>query len=117
MKNIYVTLNSRRYPKTDYDLKCSQNQFSRAYGDAAYFKSKFSRLNDVFSVLHEHNYRDLYPLFVSQSEKIKYSVTDITVNAFFNKNVPAGTEAYALVTSDKILKFHSDGNKLSVVIG
>jgi hypothetical protein len=121
LKNIYVTLNSRRYPKVDYDLSFKQNQFSRVYRDAANFKSKFYNIDGCLSGLYHYNYRDLYPLFVfdvsKQSERLKYSITDITVNAFFNTNVPAGTHAYALVISDKILTFKSDGNQLTVVIG
>ena len=66
-------------------------------------------------------YKYLYPIFVfdvsKQSERLKYSTTDIQVKAVFNKNIPAGTEAYAVVISDKMLKFQSDGNKMAVVIG
>ena len=32
-----------------------------------------------------------------QSEKLNNSVTDIQVKAYFNENVPANTEAFALV--------------------
>ena len=41
IKNIYVTLNSRKYPAVDYNLSFPRQQFSRAYGDAASFRSKF----------------------------------------------------------------------------
>ena len=62
----------------------------------------------------------LYPLFLfdvsKQSERLKYSVTDIQIKAFFENNVPAGTEAYAVIISDRLMSFQSDGNKFSVVI-
>ena len=41
VKNIYAMLNSNKYPKLDYNLSFKANQFSRAYGDAAEFRSKF----------------------------------------------------------------------------
>ena len=66
------------------------------------------------------DYRDLYPLFLfdvsKQSERLKYSVTDIQINAFFYGNVDAQTETYAVIISDRLINFQSDGNKFSVVI-
>ena len=35
--------------------------------------------------------------------------------ANFTENAPANTKAFALVISDKMLSFQSDGNKMSVV--
>jgi len=65
------------------------------------------------------DYKDLFPIFVfdvsKQSERLKSSVVDIQLKAIFNAAVPAGTEAYAVVISDKLLNFQSDGQKMSVV--
>ena len=65
-------------------------------------------------------YKTLYPLFLfdvsKQSEKLKSSSTDIQIKMEFNENVPAGTEAYAVVISDRFIRFQSDRNKFSVVI-
>ena len=47
--------------------------------------------------------------------KLKSSVVDIQIKANFTENVPANTRAFALVISDKILSFPSDGNKMSVI--
>ena len=64
-------------------------------------------------------YRTLYPLFLfdvsKQSERLKYSTTDIQIKIEFNDVVPAGTEAYAVSISDRLINFQSDGNKMSVV--
>ena len=65
------------------------------------------------------DYKTLFPLFVfdvsKQSERLKNSITDITIKAQYSENVPANTQAYALVISDRILKFQSDGKKMAVV--
>jgi len=57
-------------------------------------------------------------MFVSdvskQSEKLKNSVTDIQIKAQFSANVPASTEAFTVVISDKSLIFQSDGQKMRV---
>ena len=64
---------------------------------------------------------ELYPLMVfdvsKQSERLKSSVVDVKIKAFFNAAVPAETEAYAFVISDKLLEFQSDGQKMNVVVG
>ena len=61
-----------------------------------------------------NDYKDLFPIFVfdvsRQSEKLKNSVTDVQVKAYFNENVPANTEAFAVVISDRVVSFTSNGN-------
>jgi hypothetical protein len=120
-KNIHVNLNSRRYPEVDYNLSFPKQQFSRAYGDAAEFRSKFYKMDELISNPNfmPYQYKELFPLFVfdvsKQSERLKHSVIDILVKATFNKNVPASTEAFAVVISDRLLSFESDGNKMNVI--
>ena len=41
VSNIYVTLNSMKYPMADYNISFLAQKFSRVYGDAAEFRSKF----------------------------------------------------------------------------
>ena len=41
---------------------------------------------------------------------------NIQIKAFFDGNVDAFTEAYAVIISDRLINFQSDGNKFSVVI-
>ena len=116
-------LNSTRYPAVDYNLSFPKKQFSRVYGYAAAFRSKFYRMDELVSNpnITPIDYKSLFPLFVfdvsKQSERIKNSVTDIQIKAQFNANVPANTEAFAVVISDRMLKFQSGGNKMSVVYG
>ena len=65
------------------------------------------------------NYKSICPLFVidvsKQSEKLKSTVLDIQVKATFNSNIPANTIAHAVVISDRMMQFQSDGNKMNVV--
>ena len=63
--------------------------------------------------------KTLYPLFMfdvsKQKEKLKSSVVDIQIKANFTETVPANTRAFALVISDKMLYFQSDGTKMSLI--
>ena len=115
-------LNSTRYPKADYNISFLATKFSRVYVDAAEFKIKFFNMDELVSNpnITPSDYRDLYPLFLfdvsAQSEKLKYSTTNIQIKMHFNANVPAGTKAYGVTISDRLIKFQSDGNKMSVLI-
>jgi len=121
LKNMYVMLNSNRYPAVDYNLSFANQQFSRAYGDASLFGIRYFGMDELItrSNISPADYKTLYPLFVfdvsKQSEKLKSSVVDVQIRAIFNQAVPAGTQAYAVVMSDKLLTFQSDGSKMSVV--
>ena len=63
-----------------------------------------------------------------QSEKLKTSVSDIHIKAFFNDNPnlanavpapinpPANTMAYAVIISDRLFHFVSDGSKITNIV-
>ena len=121
VSNIYVMLNSIRYPTTDYNISFLAQKFSRVYGDVAEFRSKFFNIDELVSSpnITPSDYKSLYPLFLfdvsKQSEKLKYSTTDIQIKMHFSVNVDADTIAYAVIISDRLINFQSDGNKFSVV--
>jgi len=118
---MYIMLNQERYPAIDYNLSFPNQQFSRAHYEAAKFSEKFYGMNDLIthSNITPTDFKDLYPLMVfdisKQSERLKSSVVDVQIKATFNEAVPANTEAFAVVVSDKMLQFQSDGSKMSVV--
>ena len=121
VSNIYVLLNSVRYPTADYNISFLAQKFSRVCGDVAEFRSKFFNMDELVSSpnITPSDYRELYPLFLfdvsKQSEKLKYSTTDIQIKMHFTANAPANTQAYAVIISDRLINFQSDGNKFSVV--
>ena len=124
--NIYVTLNAKRYPDTDYDINFNENRFCRIYGDSSTFRKKFYNMDELVS---NHNinpvdYKNLYPIFVfdvtKQSEKLKTAVSDIHVKMRFNTNPaldrdnnPRNVMAYAVIISDRLFHFVSDGSKIT----
>ena len=128
VRNIYVTLNAKRYPDTDYENDFTKNQYSRIYGDTALFRKKFFNMDYLVSNcgINPPYFKTLYPLYVfdvtKQSEKLKTSVSDIHIKAFFNANPaggdnpPADTMAYAVIISDRLFHFVSDGSKITNIV-
>ena len=118
---MYVMLNSKRYPAIDYVLDFPKHQFCKLYRDFVSFREKFYHMDELISNpnISPSDFKSLYPIFVfdvtKQSEKLKNTVTDIQIKAQFNQNVPANTQAYAMIISDRILYFQSNGNKFAVV--
>ena len=122
IRNIYVTLNAKRYPDIDYEENFTANKFSRFYGDAATFRKKFYNMDELVSNpgIDPQSYKNLFPLFVfdvtKQSEKLKTSVSDIHIKASFNAGIAADTIAYAVIISDRLFHFQSDGNKITNIV-
>ena len=78
------------------------------------------------SGINPHDYRELFPLYLfdvsKQSEKLKTSVSDIHIKASFDDdpagvdNPPANTMAYAVIISDRLFHFVSDGSKITNIV-
>ena len=96
------------------------HDFSVAYVEAASFRSKYHNIDEMVSNPNSSplHYKNLHPLFLSdvskQSERVKYSSISFVTEVSFQGNVDAGTKAYAVVISDRLINFQSDGNKMSV---
>ena len=122
VRNIYVTLNAKRYPDTDYDNNFTTNQYSRIYGDASLFRKKFFNMDELISNtgIDPISYKNIFPLFVfdvtKQSEKLKTSVSDIHIKATFTGNPGADTMGYAVIISDRLFHFVSDGSKITNIV-
>ena len=121
LKNMYITLNQVKYPAIDYNLSFPNQQFGRAYYNTATFSEKFYGMDQLITQCNiaPSDFKELFPIMVfdvsRQSEKLKSGSVDIKIKATFNTVVPAGTEAFAVIISDKMLNFQSDGNRMSVL--
>ena len=122
VRNIYGSLNAKRYPDTDYNNDFTKNQYSRIYGDATLFRKKFFNMDELVSNsgIDPINYKDLFPLYLfdvsKQSEKLKTSVSDIHIKASFGANPGNDTMAYAVIISDRLFHFVSDGSKITNIV-
>ena len=122
VRNIYVTLNAKRYPDTDYNINFENNHYSRIYGDTTLFRKKFYNMDELVSNsgIKPMDFKHIYPLYVfdvtKQSEKLKTSVSDIHIKAFFNGEPGDNVLAYAVIISDRLFHFVSDGSKITNIV-
>ena len=121
VNNMYVLLNNTRYPAIDLNTDFGKYHFDNVYKSLVEFRQKYYGLDHLVSntTVDPFKYKDLFPLFVfdvsKQSERLKLGVVDITVEMMFGANVAENTFVYALMISDRKLKFQSDGKKMNVV--
>ena len=66
VSNIYIMLNSIRYPTADYNISFLAQTFSRAYRNATKFRSRFFNMDELISSpnINPSDYKTLYPLFL-----------------------------------------------------
>ena len=94
LRNVYVMLNSDRFPAVGYNLSFANQKFSRVYGDPALFGVKFNGMDELItqSNITPSDYKTVYPLFVfdvsKQKENLKSSIVDIQIKAFVLKMFP-----------------------------
>ena len=76
VRNIYVTLNAKRYPDTDYENSFTANQYSRIYGDAATFRKKFYNMDELISNpgIDPISYKKSFPFICFRCYKTKRKI-------------------------------------------
>ena len=117
---MQVWLNHSRYPSVDMATDFAKEQYAGVYKSFYDFASRYYGIDNLLagSAANPSAFKSLYPIHVfdvsKQSEQLT-GVVDLTVRMEFSANVPANTQAYALVISDRMLKFKSDGSKMSVL--
>ena len=119
LTNMQVMLNHYRYPSVDMPTDFAKEQFVGVYKSFYDFASRYYGIDNLYagSAVNTIAFKSLYPIHVfdvsKQSERLTEGVVDLTVRMEFSVAVPANTQAYAIVISDRMLKFKSDGSKMS----
>ena len=121
VKKMKVILNDTEYPLRDITQdfpKCHFVQYYKAFIDFARDYYGIDPLNGNNSV-DPANFLERYPIFYfdisKQSERLNQSVVDMRVKMEFSENVGKNVRAYAVIISDRRMKFQSSGKKMSVV--
>ena len=64
-------------------------------------------------------YKEEYPIFYfdvsKQSERLNNGVVDLMVRIKFGSETEQHVRAYALIISDRRIKFGGDGNKMNII--
>ena len=118
---MYILLNNVRYPAIDFHANFDKNHYDNLYKNLQDFRSTYYGIDSLVSNINVDStaYKSLFPIFVfdvsKQSERLNQGVVDIIVEMNFGKDIPANTFAYAVLISDRKLKFKSDGTKMNIV--
>ena len=119
--NMKVRLNSTEYPSTDFNTDFTRNNYACFYQAMLNFVRQYNGVERLVSStgIDAQDYKNLFPLYffdvTRQSERLNQGVVDISVIINFAVNTPQNTYAYALVISDRVIKFQSDGRKMSII--
>ena len=98
-----------------------KEQYSGVYKSFYDFASRYYGIDNLLagSSVNPSAFRSLYPIHIfdvsKQSERLTEGVVELTVRMAFSADVPANTQACALVISDRMPKFKSDGSKMGVL--
>ena len=120
LRNMQVMLNHSRYPSVDMLTDFAKKQFAGVYKSFYDFASRYYGIDNLLagSGVNHIAFKSRYPIHVfdisKQSERLT-GVVDLTVRMELSVAVPANTQAYVLVISDRMFKFKSDGSKMSVL--
>ena len=118
---MQVWLNHFRYPSVDMATDFAKEQYASVYKSFYDFASRYYGIDKLLadSAASPAAFKSLYPIHIfdvsKQSERLTGVVVDLTARMEFSANVLANTKAYALVISDRMLKFKTDGSKTSVL--
>ena len=121
LTNMQVMLNHSSYPSVDMPTDFVMEKYVGVYKPFYDFASRYYGIDNLLagSAVNPIAFKPLYPFYVfdvsQQSERLTEGVADLIVKMEFSVAVPANTQAYALVISDRMLKFKSDGSKMSVL--
>ena len=87
-----------------------------------HLEKKFYNMDELVSNsgIEPMDFKHLFPLYVfdvtKQSEKLKTSVSDIHIKASFGNNPGNNVMAYAVIISDRLFHFVSDGSKITNIV-
>ena len=115
-----VKLNDTKYPARDVTADFAKHKFVEYYKMFSNFSQDYYGLDPLTSgtSMDLLTYKKLFPIFYfdvsKQSERFDQSVVDVTVRMKFGANVPDNVVAHALIISDRLVIFKSDGRKLNV---
>ena len=111
--NAYDTLNSERFPTSDIITNFATNDYVKLYDMFDCFKKEYYGINSLVggTQVNFPAFKTLFPILVfdvrKQNEKLK--------TLFFNAKVPANTNAYGCIISDRFFKMSSDGKNMRVI--
>ncbi len=115
LTQAHVVLGGDKYPINDMVIDFPTNDYSYRYEMFDNFKKEYYSFSSLVggTQVNFPAFKSLFPIIVfdvrHQSERLKSGVVDINLKFIFNDDVPANTTAYAIIISDRMYTFESDG--------
>ena len=121
VSQISIKLNDTRYPARDIVADFAKHQYVEYYKMFTDFAHDYYGLDPLTCAnwVDIITYKEEYPIFYfdvsKQSERLKDGVVDITVRIKFGEATEQHVRAYAVIISDRRIKFQSDGKKMNII--
>ena len=118
---ISVVLNDTKYPCRDVVADFPSHKYVEYYKMFTDFTKDYYHVDPLMvgNFVDIITYKEEYPIFYinveHQSERMNQGVVDIMIRMKFGKNIGKNIVAYALVISDRRIRFESDGKKMSIL--
>ena len=119
LTNMQVMFDHSRYPSVDMPTDLVMEKYAGVFKSFYDFASRYYGIDNLLagSAVNPISFKSLYQINVFDvlklSERLTEGVVDLTVRS--SVAVPANTQAYALVISDRMLKCKSDGSGMSLL--
>jgi hypothetical protein len=124
VKNIWVDLNEKRYPKEDINMDWDKNyNISVAYEADQSFKKIFTKTTNSQPYVYRKDFKNRYPIYSidlsNQPQKISGAQHSLTLNAHFNNDIQPpsnndeGTFCYVIIISKCILRYEPDKSMIT----
>ena len=121
VSQISIKLNDTRYPARDIVADFAKHQYVEYYKMFTDFARDYYGLDPLTcgNWVDIITYKEEYPIFYfdvsKQSERLNDGVVDITVRMKFRNGTPQHVRAYALIISDRRIKFTGDGKRMNII--
>ncbi|XP_063223271.1 uncharacterized protein LOC134531492 [Bacillus rossius redtenbacheri] len=119
IKNIKVLLNSESYPYLDMNADFENGRYLLAYQMyAQYQQSYYGQLSSP--ILGPSEFKNIAPLFVfdvsRQDDRINTGVIDCKIEITAAENMPANTQAYALIIHDRLATYNVRDKVVKILV-
>ena len=118
---VSIVLNDIKYPARDIRADFKKHKFIEYYKNFSDFARDYYGLDPLTAgnFIDPITYKEEFPIFYfnvsHQSERLSHGVVDVKVQMRFADGTDAHTVAYALIISDRRMKFQSDGSKMNIM--
>jgi hypothetical protein len=121
MTSHSLQMGGERYPSEDTSINFGTNDYVDLCNMVGEYKKEHYGFNNLIggTQIDMLNYKKLFPIVGfdvrQQSERVRSNVMTMTLDFKFSENVPADTNMYVVIISDRVMILTSDGQTPQIV--